>query len=104
MSFDILCPTCGSTIHGHVNPNEDQSGETPGQVFVVDGVSAATAVQATDAAVAHAEATGVDLTQVEGTGADGTITKPDVVAAANDPEHPANPASGDPGDETAVTA
>jgi len=37
---------------------------------------------ATPAAEAHAEAIGVDLTQVEGTGVDGKITKPDVVAAA----------------------
>lgn len=42
----------------------------------------ATAVAATPAAVAHAEATGVDLTQVEGSGANGTVTKADVVAAA----------------------
>jgi pyruvate/2-oxoglutarate dehydrogenase complex dihydrolipoamide acyltransferase (E2) component len=37
---------------------------------------------ATPAAVAHAEETGVDLTQVEGSGADGKITKADVAAAA----------------------
>jgi pyruvate/2-oxoglutarate dehydrogenase complex dihydrolipoamide acyltransferase (E2) component len=37
---------------------------------------------ATPAAVAHADATGVDLTQVEGTGVGGTIIKADVVAAA----------------------
>ena len=39
---------------------------------------------ATPAAVAHAEETGVDLTQVEGTGVGGTILKADVAAAAAD--------------------
>lgn len=39
-------------------------------------------VEATPAAQAHAEETGVDLATVEGTGADGKVTKPDVVAAA----------------------
>lgn len=43
---------------------------------------------ATPAAVAHADATGVDLTQVEGTGVDGTILKADVVAAAADVNAP----------------
>ena len=43
-------------------------------------------VQATPAAQATAEEAGVDLTQVEGTGADGKITKADVVAAATAPE------------------
>lgn len=47
-------------------------------------------VAATPAAVEHAEATGVDLTQVEGTGADGKITKADVVAAAQTPEETAS--------------
>ena len=37
---------------------------------------------ATPAAIAHAEATGVDLSQVEGSGAEGKITKADVAAAA----------------------
>lgn len=37
---------------------------------------------ATPAAAEHAAATGVDLTQVEGTGKDGVITKADVAAAA----------------------
>lgn len=41
-------------------------------------------VKATPAAAAHAEATGVDLTQVEGTGAGGQITKADVQAAASE--------------------
>jgi pyruvate/2-oxoglutarate dehydrogenase complex dihydrolipoamide acyltransferase (E2) component len=36
---------------------------------------------ATPAAVAHAEATGVDIDTVEGTGAGGRVTKGDVVAA-----------------------
>lgn len=43
-------------------------------------------VQATPAAQAAAEEAGVDLTQVEGTGSEGTITKADVVAAASAPE------------------
>lgn len=43
-----------------------------------------TTPEATEAAVAHAEATGVDLSTVEGTGAGGKITKADVAAAAAD--------------------
>ena len=37
---------------------------------------------ATPAAIAHAVATGVDLSQIEGSGAEGKITKADVAAAA----------------------
>ena len=43
-------------------------------------------VQATPAAQAAADEAGVDLTQVEGSGAGATITKADVVAAATAPE------------------
>ena len=39
-------------------------------------------VNATSKAVEHAEATRVDLSTVEGTGKDGTVTKADVAAAA----------------------
>lgn len=39
-------------------------------------------VDATPKALEHAEATGVDITQVEGTGAGGKVTKADVEAAA----------------------
>ena len=41
-------------------------------------------IAATPAAVAHADALGVDLAQVEGTGADGQILKADVAAAADE--------------------
>lgn len=44
--------------------------------------AAAAPVDATPGAVAHAEATGVDLNQVEGTGQGGRITKSDVTDAA----------------------
>src|SRR5690242_17743124 len=49
-------------------------------------MSAAVAPQpaATPAAAAHADELGVDLSQVEGTGQGGTITKADVAAAAED--------------------
>lgn len=40
-------------------------------------------VSATPAAAAHAEELGVDLSTVEGTGAEGKITKGDVAAAAS---------------------
>lgn len=49
--------------------------------------AAAPDVDATPAALAHAEEMGVDITQVEGTGAEGRVTKADVAAAA---EAPAN--------------
>lgn len=47
--------------------------------------------QSTAAAQAHAEATGVNLSDVEGTGAGGNITKADVVAAQQ-PQPPEQPA------------
>lgn len=40
--------------------------------------------KATDAAVEHAEATGVDISSVKGSGAEGRVTKADVVEAAGD--------------------
>lgn len=43
-------------------------------------------VNATPAAVEHAEATGVDLSEVDGSGKDGRVTKPDVEAAASEQE------------------
>jgi len=46
----------------------------------LDG-SGAGDVAATPAALAHAEAMGVDVSQVKGTGKDGTVTKADVEAA-----------------------
>ena len=62
-------------------------------------VSAAGTVEmppATPKAVEHAEALGVDLTQVEGTGAGGTILKKDVEAAAPAPDEPVNPTPAEP--------
>ena len=47
---------------------------------------AAAEVAATKAAQVHAEALGVDLSTVEGSGSGGTITKADVVAAATPTE------------------
>lgn len=93
---EVTCPNCAAVLEVHVAPNEDQAGSTEATVFVVDSVvsvpgSAATATEApsaTAAAVAHADETGVDLSTVEGTGANGTITKPDVVAAAAASDEP----------------
>lgn len=43
--------------------------------------ASAPAVDATEGALAHAKATGVDISTVEGTGAGGKVTKADVEAA-----------------------
>lgn len=81
--MEVTCPTCGSVIDGHLAPATDQAGDTPTTDFIVDAVHPA--VAATPAAVAHAEATGVDLTQVEGSGAGGQVIKSDVVAVNQAP-------------------
>lgn len=101
---EVTCPNCAAVLEVHVAPNEDQAGSTEATVFVVDSVvstpnragshasdapaTTTEAPSATAAAVAHADETGVDLSTVEGTGANGTITKPDVVAAAAASDEP----------------
>jgi pyruvate/2-oxoglutarate dehydrogenase complex dihydrolipoamide acyltransferase (E2) component len=52
------------------------------EVSIADEEQEQTEVNATPAAVAHAEELGVDIQQVEGTGADGKVTKQDVAAHA----------------------
>lgn len=67
---DIVMPELSETEKANIIENEMEAAQ-------------ADMPPATPAAAAHAEAMGVDLTQVEGTGKDGTITKADVQAAAS---------------------
>src|SRR6476646_8514948 len=55
----------------NTDPSADPTKLAPGEQW-----------DATKGALAHAEATGVDIAAVEGTGKGGTVTKADVAAAA----------------------
>ena len=69
---------------GREVPVQDDGPESP--EYVGDDTATPEAPTASKAAVSLAEAKGLDLSTVVGTGKDGQVTKPDVVAALATPE------------------
>lgn len=65
-------------------PVDEVAQEPETEEVPIEPTSEVPDVSATPAAVAHAEEFGVDLTQVEGTGKDGTIIKADVAAVVEE--------------------
>lgn len=78
--LDLVAQAPEKPVAALAAPDEESATEAPseaqGQPAPGDGPLA------TDSAKLHAEATGVDLSKVEGTGKDGKITQPDVAKAA----------------------
>lgn len=79
---DLVFDDAGTLI-GHITAEDQRVAHRGHEAAMATATTEPPA--ATPAAVAHADELGVDLTQVQGTGVDGTITKPDVAAAAEQP-------------------